>query len=109
VEFNEALDHLGFRLAEERPRVAIYRSDPNRFLTLWVHAYDDGTALFTWEFAIVDYLATKGVQLGSGEALNTYMFPMSDERGAQDGAWLTAVLDRAEAQLQSVRFNEPET
>jgi len=108
VEFHEALDHLGFRLAEERPRVRIYRSDPNRFLTQWVHAYDDGTALFTWEFAIVDYLATRGVQLGSGEALNTFMFPVNDERGPQDGAWLVGVLDRVEAQLRSLRFDEPE-
>ena len=108
VEFQEALDKLGFRLAEQRLRVSTFRSEPNRFLTYWVHANDDGTALFTWEFAVVDYLAAKGIQLGSGEALNTYMFPVNDERGPQDGAWLVGVLDRTEAQLRSLRFDAPE-
>ena len=108
VDFQEALAKLGFRLAERRLRVSAYRSEPNRFLTYWVHADDDGTALFTWEFAIVDYLATKGIQLGSSEALNTFMFPANDERGPQDGAWLVGVLDRTEAHLRSLRFDEPE-
>ena len=108
MDFQEALAKLGFRLAERRLRVSAYRSEPNRFLTYWVHADDDGTALFTWEFAIVDYLATKGIQLGSSESLNTFMFPANDERGRQDGAWLVGVLDRTEAQLRSLRFDEPE-
>ena len=85
-----------------------YRADPNRFLTYWVHVYDDGTALFTWEFAIVDYLATRGVQIGSSEALNLYMFPIRDERGPQDAAWLAEALGRAEEVLRSLRFDAPE-
>ena len=108
MDFKEALEHLGFRLAEQRLRVSTDRSEPNRFLTYWVHANDDGTALFTWEFAIVDYLVTKGVQLGSGESLNTFMFPANDERGPQDGAWVVGVLDRTEALLRSLRFDAPD-
>src|SRR5438105_15946805 len=86
----------------------LYRADPNRFLTYWLHAYTDGTALFTWGFAIVDYVATKGMQVGSGESLNLFLYPAEDERGPQDGAWLAGALDRAEERLRSLRFDAPE-
>jgi hypothetical protein len=103
------LSRLGFEVAEEDARrTRRYRARPNRFLTYWVHADPDGTALFTWEFAIVDYLATRHIQLGSGESLNTFMFPGRDERGPQDGAWLVSAVDRAEATLQSLRFDRPD-
>ena len=110
MDFDEALSRLGFTLAEQRStgRVRVFRSNPNRYLTCWVHAYEDGSALFTWEFAIVDYLATFGIQLGSSEALNTFMFPMQDERGPQDGAWLASAMDGVDATLRSIRFDVPE-
>ena len=110
VEFEEALAELGFRPAEQRAVAGArqFRSHPNKFLTYWVHVYEDGTALFTWEFAIVDYLATLGLQVGSGEALNLFMFPSSDERGPQDASWLAEALDRAEQKLRSLRFDAPE-
>src|SRR2546426_12696248 len=98
MEFAEALEQLGFREAEQRVAGAamLYRADPNRYLTYWLHVYGDGTALLTWEFAIVDYLETKALQVGSSEALNLYMFPMRDERGPQDPSWLAGALDRVE-------------
>ena len=110
MEFEEALERLGFRGAEERVThgAHLYRADPNRFLTYWLHAYDDGSALFTWEFSIVDYLATKGIQVGSSEALNLYMFPKRDDRGPQEAAWLAGALDRVEERLRSLRFDDPE-
>jgi hypothetical protein len=108
--FQEALDRQGFVVAEQRAGGGArrYRATPNRFLTYTVHAYPDGTALFSWEFAIVDYLATRGIALGSSEALNTFMFPETDESGPQDPAWLTSVLDRADATLRSLDFGDPE-
>jgi hypothetical protein len=110
VEFEEALERLGFVLAEERSggRTRLFRADPNRFLAYWVHAFDDGTALFTWEFAIVDYLAERGMQIGSGESLNTFLFPAQDERGPQDAAWLASAIDRAESRLRALRFDDPD-
>jgi hypothetical protein len=110
VEFEEALAELGFRPAEQRAVAGArqFRSHPNKFLTYWVHVYEDGTALFTWEFDIVDYLATKDMQVGSGEALNLYLFPIRDERGPQDARWLADALGRAEEQLRSLRFDAPE-
>jgi hypothetical protein len=110
VDFQEALDRLGFRQSEQRVvgDARLYRLDPNRFLTYWLHVYADGTALLTWEFAIVDYFETKELQLGSSESLNLYLFPKTDDRGQQDAVWLAGALDRAEERLRSVRLDDPE-
>jgi hypothetical protein len=104
MDFAEALRHLGFEPAQERPSrgVRTYTGRANRYLTYWVHAYDDGSALFTWEFAITDYMLERGIQIGSSETLNLFMFPREDDRGRQDAAWLARALDRAEAMLRSV-------
>jgi hypothetical protein len=86
----------------------MYSAQPNRFLTYWVHAYDDGTALFTWEFAITDYLLERRIQLGSSESLNLFMFPVEDDRGPQEAAWLASVLERVEARLRGVDLADPD-
>lgn len=108
VDFSEALAHHGFRMVEERPSqgATVYSSHPNPYLTYWLHAYQDGTALFTWEFAIADYLLERGIQLGSSESLNLFAFPVSDDRGPQDASWLTHALDEAEARLRSIDLAE---
>jgi hypothetical protein len=112
VEFAEALEQLGFRPSEER-RVgrragSLYVASPNPYMAYMVHAYEDGTALFTWEFAIADYLATVGLQLGSDEALNLFLYPREDIPGSQDAAWLADAIDRTERVLDSVRLDRPE-
>jgi hypothetical protein len=110
VEFEEALRELGFSVAEQRPSGGprMYAARPNPFLTYWVHVYGDGTALFTWEFAIAEYLAGKGLQVGSSEELNQFLYPRSDIRGAQDAAWLAEAIDHTESLLASVRLADPE-
>lgn len=102
MDFREALAELGF--VPDRPLrgAELYVKRPNRFLTYSVHAYDDGTALFTWEFAIAEYVATLGLQVGSDEHLNTFLYPRADARGPQDPAWLAEQMDRAETTLRSV-------
>jgi hypothetical protein len=109
MDFDEGLATLGFRLSDERRKGGLraYSAAPNRFLTYWVHAFEDGTALFTWEFAIGDFLNEHGLQIGSNETLNTFMFPSVDERGEQDTAWLAAAVERAEGQLASLDFARP--
>jgi hypothetical protein len=104
MDFFQALERQGFVSAQQRAGggVRTFSASPNRFLTYWVHAYEDGTALFTWEFAITDYLLEHGLQLGSGEALNTFLFPVQDERGTQDAAWLAHAIELAEARLREV-------
>jgi hypothetical protein len=110
VDFDEALARLGFVPSSDRaPRgVRAFAARPNPFLTYTVQAFEDGTALFSWEFAVGEYLATKGIQFGSDETLNQFMFPRRDDRGPQDAAWLAGAIERAEAQLSSVRFDAPE-
>ncbi|HEX2069037.1 MAG TPA: hypothetical protein VHH54_02400 [Actinomycetota bacterium] len=110
MDFLEALSGLGFQPSQERPSrgVRAYVAQPNSYLTYWVHAYDDGSALFTWEFDVTDFLVERGIQLGSSETLNLYMFPREDERGPQDPAWLASAIDRAEARLRSINFADPD-
>jgi hypothetical protein len=108
MSFDEALARFGFGPTSERaPRgVRVFVARPNRYLTYTVQAFEDGTALFSWEFAVGEYLATKGIQFGSDETLNQFMFPRADDRGAQDGEWLASAIERARGQLASVRFDE---
>jgi hypothetical protein len=109
VDFDEALSRLGFGPTSERaPRgVRVFVARPNDYLTYTVQAFEDGTALFSWEFAVGEYLATKGIQFGSDETLNQFMFPRRDDRGPQDGDWLATAIERARAQLASIRFDAP--
>jgi hypothetical protein len=110
VGFEEALARFGFHAVERSARGAqTFMAQPNRYLSYTVQAFDDGAALFTWEFSVGEYLRTKGIQFGSDETLNQYAFPRQDERGTQDGAWLAACIERAEAQLSSIRFDQPQS
>ena len=112
MEFAEALEQLGFRPSDER-RVgrragSLYVATPNEYMVYMVHAYEDGTALFTWEFAIAEYLATMGLQLGSDEALNLFLYPREDISGSQGAAWLADAIETTERRLASVRLDGPD-
>jgi hypothetical protein len=101
------LDKLGFAPDRESRGVRHFARRPTAFLTYWVQAYDDGTALFTWEFAIGEYAASLGLQVGSDEHLNTFLYPRDDARGPQDAAWLASQLERTEAILRSFSLLDP--
>jgi hypothetical protein len=111
VEFAEALDRFGFREQRQRgfgdPGTRLFTAQPNPFLTYTVHAYEDGSALFSWEFALGEYLLRKGIQVGSDETLNQFAYPRADARGPQEGAWLAAAIEQAEALLADVRLDQP--
>jgi hypothetical protein len=109
MPFVEELGRLGFAPSQDRPSggVRTYACPRGRFLTYWLHAYDDGSALFTWEFAVGEYLSERGIQLGSNEVLNLFMFPTQDERGPQQTEWVEAVMARAGATLGSLDFANP--
>ena len=111
VEFEDALRELGFTPTQDRAAVRgrrVWSAQPNRFLTYFVHAYPDGSALLSFEFAIADYLATVGLQIGSSEELNQFLYPRLDVRGTQDSAWLAAAIDHAESLLRSVHLADPQ-
>jgi hypothetical protein len=110
VDFAEALARRGFEAETgQSPRgVRVYNAHPNRFLTYTVQTFEDGSALFTFEFALGEYLATKGIQVGSDEALNQFAYPRQDVRGAQDAAWLASAIEQAEGLLADVRLDRPD-
>ena len=113
MEFGEALERFGFRQMERsgfgRRGSVVYVSDPNRYLTYTVQAEPDGTATFSWEFALGEYLLTKGIQVGSDETLNQFAYPRADLRGRQDGAWLSSAIEGTEALLSTIRLDHPES
>jgi hypothetical protein len=111
MEFDEALERFGFHLREERgfgKGARLLVANPNRYLMYMVHAYPDGSAIFSWEFALGEYLLTKGIQVGSDETLNQFAFPREEIRGPQDGTWLTSAIERTEAMLADLRLDRPE-
>jgi hypothetical protein len=107
MSFEDALADRGFGPVSGRmPRdVLVFEAHPNRFLTYSVQAFGDGTALFSWEFAVGEYLSTKGIQFGSDETLNQFAYPRRDLRGPQDAAWLASAIEQAESLLAEVRFD----
>ncbi len=110
MAFEDDLAALGFRPETAgAPRGArMFVANPNPYLTYTVQLFDDGTALFSWEFAIGEYLSTRGLQLGSDETLNQFLFPRADDRGPQDAAWLAGAIERAELVLREVRLDRPD-
>jgi hypothetical protein len=106
MDLFEELARRGFQLTQDRPSRGprAYSSRPHRFLTYWVHVFDDGTALFTWELAVAELLLEHGIQIGSNEPLNLFMFPVQDDRGPQDAAWLAGAIDRSQATLRALDF-----
>jgi hypothetical protein len=107
MTFEGTLADFGFTLEREGRGVRHYVRNPTPFLTYWVQVHEDGTALFTWEFAIAEYAAALGLQVGSDEHLNTFLFPREDARGPQDATWLASQLERTEALLRSISFLDP--
>jgi hypothetical protein len=112
MDFDDALERLGFRPSDERSFGAAserrYEAHPNAFMTYTVQAFDDATAMFSWEFALGDFLAGRGIQMGSDEALNQFVYPREDLRGPQEGAWLVNAVEQTEAMLSTIRLDRPE-
>jgi hypothetical protein len=107
MAFDDDLKLLGFRLAQERRDGTRTFSLPrNRFLTYWLHvpADDGATALFTWEFAIGEYMDEYGLQVGANEPLNQYLFPQVDTEVEQDLAEVVRALERTEAVFAGMDF-----
>ena len=109
VDFQEALSRLGFAPSDQRGfrqgDAKMLVAQPNSFLTYTVFAYADGTAIFSWEFALGEFLSRKGIQVGSDESLNQFMYPREDIRGGQDGTWLIGAVEQTQAMLADLRFD----
>lgn len=97
------LEVLGFRASVERAGVLQLSCRASAHLTYWVHwDRSAGTALFTWEHAVGEYLSSLGLQIGSNEELNQFLFPKHDVRGPAEIGFVTSEMDRVEEILRAV-------
>lgn len=106
MSFEDDLRDLGFSEERSGRGVRRFAKRATPHLTYWVQIHEGETALFTWEFAIAEYVATLGMQVGSDEHLNTFLYPRIDERGPQEAAWVAGCLERAEAALRGISLLE---
>jgi hypothetical protein len=106
VAFADDLRMVGFQLAQDkRDGSRTYSLARNRFLTYWLHVpADDGPALFTWELAIGDYMTEYGLQVGTNDPLNQFLFPQQDHEVAQDLAEVVKAMEQAEAVFSGMDF-----
>ena len=107
MAFDDDLKLVGFRLAQQRrDGVRTFALSRNRYLTYWLHVpvAEDGPALFTWEFAIGEYMNEYGLQVGSNEPLNQYLFPQTDTDVGQDLGDVVKAMERTEAMFSGMNF-----
>jgi hypothetical protein len=106
MAFDDELRLLGYQRAQERrDGTRTFSLARNRFLTYWLHVPpDDGVALFTWEFAIGEYMNEYGLQVGANEPLNQYLFPQEDTEVPQDMAEVVKAMERTEAMFAGMNF-----
>jgi hypothetical protein len=104
VEFEDALRDLGFAFARRGRAGETYAYPANPYLTYYVQDPGDGTVLFTWEFALGEWAAGLGLQVGSDEHLNTFLFPKQDARGPREAGWVSEQMDLVEERLRAVSF-----
>jgi hypothetical protein len=107
MAFDDDLKLVGFHLAQQRrDGTRTFTLARNRYLTYWLHvpAAEDEAALFTWEFAIGEYMDEYGLQVGSNEPLNQYLFPQTDTEVGQDLADVVKAMERTEAMFAGMNF-----
>lgn len=102
VSFEDALHDLGFVFSRRGRGGETWEQRATPYLTHYLQVLEDGTALFTWELAIGELMAAQGLQVGSDEHLNTFLFPKEDTRGPLDAAWVSAQMDAAEERLRTI-------
>jgi len=109
VAFDDELRVVGFQPTQTRRDGAVAWSlTRNRHLTYWLHVpADGGEALFTWEFAIGEYMDEYGLQLGTNEPLNQFLFPQADRVVPQELAEVLKAIEQTEATFAGMDFGAP--
>ena len=104
--FDSDLQALGFRVVgQNRKGVVTYEKKTSRYLVYNVHWNPEETeVLFTWEFAVGEFFDARGMQIGSNESLNLFLFPQFDAKGPPEVSFVAGELDRAEQLLRSLDF-----
>src|SRR6266498_3667559 len=107
MAFDDDLRLVGFKLNQDkRDGARTFALSRNRYLTYWLHVppYADEPALFTWEFAMGEY----GLQVGSNEPLNQYLFPQTDTEVGHDVADVVKAMERVETMFAGMNFGHRE-
>lgn len=108
--FHADLEALGYRLLEQRRTgERHYALTVSRYLSYSVH-WDPAVrrATFTWEHAIGEFMGDRGMQVGSNEPLNSFLYPQHDAQGPEDVAFVVGEMDRIEAILRSLDLAAPD-
>ena len=100
-DFVADLALLGFRRSGSR-RGAEWTHQASPHLVFSIHAEDDDAVLFTWELAIGEFMNAHGLQIGTNEALNLFLFPQHDARGPADITFVVDEMDRVKKILSSL-------
>jgi len=107
MTFEEDLALMGFRPGQRKRDGSLpFSLARNRFLTYGVHVSpgEDAPVLFTWEFAIGEYVREYGFQIGADEPLNQFLYPAADETLTPDLGDVVAAMERIEATFQQMNF-----
>jgi hypothetical protein len=106
VAFDDELRLVGFQPTQtRRDGTTAWSLNRNRHLTYWLHVPGDGgPALFTWEFAIGAYMDEYGLQLGTNEPLNQFLFPQTDRELDLDLTRVLAAIEQTEATFAGMDF-----
>lgn len=104
--FTSGLADLGFVIRENRRGVNQYARQPNPYLTQWVH--DDGVdVLFTWEFALGEFVDALGWQIGAAETSLHILYPQFDVRTERDIDAVVGEIQRLESRLGNLDLVSP--
>jgi hypothetical protein len=97
------LESAGFELVGTRSGVQRYSLRPNPYLQYWV-VLDDAGAEFQWEFALGEYLRSKGFHVSVQDELSLLLFPQREMRGPAEAGWLADQIASTGALLASVNL-----
>jgi hypothetical protein len=68
---------------------------------------DESGGVFSWEFAIGEFCVTRGLQIGSNDPLNLFLYSDGDVAVPASVASVVAQIEATETQLNSLRFADP--
>ena len=99
----DPIAELGFELVQRRRDGSRqYGLRANPYLNFWLVVGADGTAQFSWEFALGEYLSQKDLSVSAQDALSLLLFPRTDATGPAEPDWIRERVDHVMALLGSV-------
>lgn len=94
---------LGFEFVQDRRGGTVeYTLRVHPYLTYWLLAHPDGTAQLSWEFALGEYLLSKGMSLSAQDELSLFCYPAKEVEGPLSDEWLAGQVEAVQELLGSV-------